>query len=388
MSIKITVLTSSITRAAGGLKGAISGLYHEYIYNFNEDRVIIFSYKDEFIDEEKHDWAMFELHLYDKTNFFNYSSKLREAILINNSDILHIHGLWMFPHLMSSVWKKKTNKPVIITPHGMLDPYIINNQHPLKKKIANLLFAKNAFEKANCFHALCQSEYDAIRSYGIKQPIAIIPNGVNLPDSNRKIIKKDNYKHLLFLGRLHPKKGVDILLEAFGEINREEPKLFDNWVLDIVGWAQEGFDSKLRSIVKYYDLEDKVIFHGGLFGDNKQYMYSQADAYILPSHGEGLPLTVLEAWAFETPVLMTPFCNIPKGFEVNAAIKIENTKDSVKEGLLKLLETTEAELKIMGLNGKKLVEDEFTWDAAALKMNSVYKWLLNLCEKPDFIYLD
>lgn len=385
--MRISILTSSISRNAGGLKGAINGLYKKYKELFSDNELIIFSYEDQFIINELNDWEDLELKLFKKTNFFKYSLKLRRAVLVSDTDLLHIHGLWMYPHYMSHVWKTLMKKPVLISPHGMLDPYIIENQNILKRNIANLLFANKAFRSADCFHALCKAEMEAMRCYGINKPIAVIPNGVNMPAPNKNFIVNDGKKHLLFLGRLHPKKGVDMLLEAIGQINIETPELLRGWIIDIVGWSQDNFDVKLQSIVKKFLLEEKVIFHGGMFGDDKDRMYAQADAYILPSHGEGLPLTILEAWSWETPVLMTPLCNIPEGFEAGAAIKIENNIKSIKKGLEYLFQADQSELKMMAEKGKNLVLTEFTWEVSAKKMCQLYMWLLNNSDKPDFVYL-
>ena len=112
------------------------------------------------------------------------------------------------------------------------------------------------------------------------------------------------------------------------------------------------------------------------------------DAYILPSHGEGLPMTVLEAWAWHKPVIITQECHIPEGFDANAAIKIEDNKDSVKEGIIKLLSMGDDELNNMGENGYNLVKNHFSWDVAARKMIELYRWLLGQQDKPDFVYTE
>ena len=134
------------------------------------------------------------------------------------------------------------------------------------------------------------------------------------------------------------------------------------------------------------NLKEIVIFHGGLFGEDKIKMYANADAYILPSHGEGLPMTILEAWSWKLPVVMTPQCNIPEGFEANAAIRIEDNVSSIKQGLQTLFNMSDEERISMGNRGYKLVSENFTWDASAQKMIMLYKWLTNQGEKPDFVY--
>jgi poly(glycerol-phosphate) alpha-glucosyltransferase len=270
----------------------------------------------------------------------------------------------------------------------MLDPYILKNQSYLKRSLGNLLFAKKGFYAVDCFHALCLKELEDIRAFGLKQPVAIIPNGVNLPNENKHYHKqkKENKKHLLYLGRLHHKKGVDLLLSAIAMMKREKSILLDNWIIDIVGWDHEICKSSLEKIVFDNSLNDIIIFHGGLFNDDKMRMYATSDAYILPSHGEGLLLSVLEAWAWKLPVIMTPHRNLPEGFEVQAAIKVDNNVFSVKEGLISLFLLSEEELKAMGIRGYLLVKNHFTWESSARKMIQLYQWILQQGEKLDFIY--
>ena len=178
-----------------------------------------------------------------------------------------------------------------------------------------------------------------------------------------------------------------MLLEAIGRIKNEQPALLDNRIIDIVGWPQENYEIKLNSIVDKYKLHDIVKFHGGLFGDEKLKMYANADGYILPSHGEGLPMTVLEAWSWSLPVIMTGQCNIPEGFDNDAAIEITNTPEGVQQGLTTFFNMTAEARNEMGAKGRKLVENEFTWQLSAQKMDDLYGWLNGTAERPPFVYI-
>lgn len=381
--MKIDILTCSVSRSAGGLLDAIRDLYKKM--DRSKSDISVYSYIDTDTESDLPSWTPMDVKLYEKTNPFFYSAEIKKDILASGADILHVHGLWRYPHAFVTSWKKHTNKPVVATPHGMLDPYIISNQGFVKRLLGNVLFANKAFKHIDCYHALCQAELDAIRAFGIKEPVAIIPNGIDMPAENKHYERTDDKKHLLFLGRLHPKKGVDMLLEAIGKIKQNNKQLLDGWIIDIVGWPQEGFDQKLNAIVNKYSLQEYVIFHGGLFGEAKERMYATSDAYILPSHGEGLPMTVLEAWAWGLPVIMTPQCNIPEGFESNAAIKIENNAESIYQNLTKFLSLSNEDQKNLGANGKELVKNHFTWDLSAKKMEELYEWMLEKDKKPGFV---
>lgn len=380
--MNILILTYSVTRTAGGVFDAVRDLFVNSA--FKKHQLKIFSFIDENIDKDRPSWKGIPMKLF-KPFPMLYSPKIRKDLLKESPDIFHMEALWRYPQLLMTSWKKHKKTPIVCTPHGMLDPYIIKNQGVVKRLVSKLFFQKS-LEAVDCYHALCQKELEDIRAYGLKQPVAIIPNGINLPDPNLKFEKSDKKKHLLYLGRLHKKKGVDLLLKALAAINKERKELLNDWQIDLVGWDHEGCKAELEKIVSENRLEDKVVFHGGLFGKDKQRMYATADGYILPSHGEGLPMTVLEAWSWQLPVVMTPECHIPEGYDADAAIKINDNVESVEKGLKTFLGMRDEERLSMGMRGYDLVCKNFTWDVSARKMIEVYEWLLGRSEKPDFVY--
>lgn len=381
--MKILVSTHAVTRKIGGVFNAVSDLFTNK--ELKGVDIEIFSYWDEYVEEDRARWGNLKLSLF-KAYPFLYSKTMRKAILTSDADILHTEGIWRYPHLLMAQWSKKVKRPIVCSPHGMLDPYIIKEQGKIKRGISDMFFQKS-LESVTCYHALCLKEMDDIRSYGLKQPVAIIPNGVNLPDTFKEYKKKDNKHHLLFLGRLHTKKGVDLLLQALAKIKRDHPELLNDWQVDLVGWDHENCRKHLEKIVEVNQMDNIVTFHGGLYGEDKIRMYATCDAYILPSHGEGLPMTVLEAWSWHKPALITPHCHLPEGYQNNAAIYIEDNIESVEQGLVKLFTMSEKDLQVMGDNAYKLVKNQFSWDAAAKKLLLTYEWVLGKIEKPDFIYL-
>lgn len=380
--MNILILTYSVTHTAGGVFDAVRDLFTNSV--FMQHKLKILSYFDKEVEKDLSSWRGMDIRLF-KAGPLLFSRKLKKALLKEFPDIFHMEALWRYPQLLMTVWKKHKKAPIVCSPHGMLDPYIIRNQGTLKRLVSNLFFQKS-LEAVDCYHALCQKEYEDIRAYGLKQPVAIIPNGINMPDPNLKFEKTDSKKHLLYLGRLHKKKGVDLLIKAIADIKNENAALLDNWQIDLVGWDHENCKAELERIVAENHLEDIVVFHGGLFGKDKQRMYATADGYILPSHGEGLPMTVLEAWSWKLPVIITPECHLPEGYKCGAAIEIEDNVDSVQAGLTTFLKLADEERKVMGLCGYQLVAKDFTWDVSARKMIEVYEWLLGKIDKPDFVY--
>jgi poly(glycerol-phosphate) alpha-glucosyltransferase len=327
------------------------------------------------------------------------------------TDVVHCHGLWQDSQRVALHWQKRTGKSVVISPHGMLDPWALRNS-AWKKKLVGKLFADASLHKATCLHALCQAEVDSIRAYGLKNPIAVIPNGVALPNligehSLQEKQTNTGRKRLLFLGRIHPKKGLLELLQAWKLILTRRAKAAQSWQLIIAGWDDGGHLQKLQKQAEELGIARKemslqshllckadlaedasVIFCGPVFGKDKDTLFRSVDAFILPSYSEGLPMAILEAWSYGLPVLMTSFCNIPDGFVVNAAIQIEPETGSIIGGLEQLIAMPVSDLWSIGLKGRQLVEQKFQWGTIARDMKEVYEWMSNNCLQPTCMIIE
>lgn len=135
-------------------------------------------------------------------------------------------------------------------------------------------------------------------------------------------------------------------------------------------------------------MDDVVKFIGAIYGEQKEKELCQADAFVLTSYSEGLPMSVLEAWAYKLPVLMTDFCNIPEGFDADAAVRVDTTPESIAEGLIKMFSMSDKRLEQIGNNGYNLVKEHFTWEYVASQTIELYEWLTEGGEKPLFVRLD
>src|ERR1019366_7101432 len=192
-------------------------------------------------------------------------------------------------------------------------------------------------------------------------------------------------KVLLFLSRIHPKKGLVNLLRAWSSILHSQPSILDSWCLAVAGWDQGGHLEELRMLSAECGIKDSVLFLGPQFGEDKVACYRNCDAFILPSFSEGLPMVILEAWAHGKPVLMTPECNLPEGFAANAAIRIEPNVESIVQALEQLLQSPSSDLCSLGANGRALVAEKFAWPKIAADMKSVYEWVLGGGAKPSCV---
>jgi poly(glycerol-phosphate) alpha-glucosyltransferase len=289
----------------------------------------------------------------------------------------------------------------MVSPHGMLDPWAVRNSR-WKKKLAYWLYERAHLQGASVMRALCESEAEAFRQFGLKTPIAIIPNGVDLPeDGEGDMLKmkgeKAGRKTLLFLGRIHPKKGLPNLIRAFAESRKSNVAVSEPWQLVIAGWDQGGHEVELVKLCEKLglsyesrgsriverDSEASVVFFGPAFGHEKKSLLSTADAFVLPSFSEGLPMSVLEAWSYKLPVVMTRECNLSEGFSADAAIQIETSPESIIQGLNSLFLMSESELQLMGAKGRALVEERFTWKTVAKHVSEVYGWMIGGGNSPS-----
>jgi poly(glycerol-phosphate) alpha-glucosyltransferase len=380
--MKVGVLTASISRLAGGLFWSVRSLAK----GLEESgcKVEIFSIADQYSAEDVTQWQGVEVRLLTGSGpkAFGYAPGFAKALNSTTLDLVHTHGLWMYPSVAAWRWSKRWGRPLVISPRGMLDPWAVRNSFR-KKRLAGMLFEHKHLRHARCLHALCESEYRAIRGYGLVNPVAIIPNGVDLPDLSR-IQSESNWgsdlpsdsRFLLFLSRIHPKKGLNHLLNAWARVKREYASAAKPWHLIIAGWDQCGHQQELEQLSATLGLRESVHFVGPQFNQQKAASLIRADAFILPSFSEGLPMAVLEAWSYRLPVLMTPQCNLPEGFVAKAAIDMSPEAASIAVALRKLFGMTELERRMMGDKGRRLAEERFIWPTVAANMSSVYSWVL------------
>jgi glycosyltransferase involved in cell wall biosynthesis len=327
-------------------------------------------------------------------NSFGFSPQLKSRLAAETkgSFVIHSHGLWMHPGVIARELANSAGIPLVISPHGMLEPWALVNSR-WKKRFAAMLFENHNLRSASCLHALCGAEARNMRDYGLRNPIAIIPNGVDLEQFNPlpsyEAITEEfpvlrGKKRMLFLSRIHPKKGLPHLLKAWQKLGPE----FGNWTLLIAGGDQNGHAQEIDSLSKQLRLENAVVFLGPLRGEAKKRALAGSDAFVLPSFSEGFSMAVLEAAAFGLPVLFTPQCNFPELTANGGAIEVQPNEADCLTGLRQMFSLSAGQLKGMGSRGKMLIQRKYTLPACAARMAAVYAWLLNLGPMPECISLN
>jgi glycosyltransferase involved in cell wall biosynthesis len=394
MSFKVSMLAPYISRRAGGLMDSVRSL-SRFLANEHDIHIDVVSVEDEFATEDRARWEGLSVHLAaPKYASFRYAPELSRQLASLTPDLVHTHGIWTYLSLATVRWSKSnsgvTLRPYVVSTHGMLDPWALHNSR-WKKIIAAFVFERRHLENAACIHAFNEVEAAAIRAFGLRNPICVIPNGVEVHASNAAdrmppwaTDMVGGRKVLLYLGRLHPKKGLRILLRGWKEAFKRER----GWVLVIAGWDEGGHRGELEQLARELKITNSLQFAGPLFGEARESAYQNANAFVLPSLSEGQPLVVLEAWSHARPVLMTPECNLTEGFEKRAAIRMDTTVEGAADGLRKLFALDEPALQEMGRQGRDLVIANFSWSQIASQMFAVYNWLLGRSATPDCVLLD
>ena len=377
--MKIGFVVGSVSREAGGLFQSVPGLAKAVTRASASARV--FGISDEQSAIDLRDWQPLSVQTFrPQLRAWGYSNQLLPAMLDADLDILSTHGLWKYCSVASLRWHRRMARPYIVHPHGMLESWALQNAK-WKKRIAALLYENQHLHGAACLRALGEAEAQSIRAYGMRNPICIIPNGVDLPDSSETPTLQaqafaEGRKVLLYLGRLHPKKNVANLIRAWKQILNSHPSTRASWVLAIAGWSKGGYEAQLRQLTTDLGLLTSVTFLGPRFGTEKNEYYRACAAFIMPSLSEGLPMTVLEAWAYAKPVLMTPECNLPEGFGAGAALQIGTGPEEIAAGLNQVIEMSDNDRRAMGNRGRNLAETKFSWPRIGEQMRSVYEWTI------------
>ncbi|WP_291745689.1 glycosyltransferase [Limnobacter sp. UBA3528] len=377
-AIQVLLLTSQLASTAGGLAVSVPGLAFS-LDKFDDIDTHVMGTLDPAEPYATAAWGP-RAHAFPVKGprSGHYAPGLKKAIAELNPDLVDVQGLWTYPSLASLQYARLTGKPYMVTPRGMLDPWARQNS-ALKKKLAAWAFQSAHLRGAVCLRATAEMEALHFRTAGLKNPIAIVPNGIELPEL--LVRKHHDLKSILFLSRIHPKKGVEYLLNAWSALNNT----FPDWEVIIAGIDENGHENQLKRMVADQRLP-RVRFVGPVHGQAKQQLYRDASLFVLPTHAENFGLVVAEALAQEVPVITTknaPWQGLHKhdcGWWVD--LNQQSLNDTLRNAMLL---PGEARVQ-MGQRGRKWVNADFGVQQVADRMRSVYWWAAGFGARPDCIF--
>ena len=302
------------------------------------------------------------------SRFKNEVSKLFDVI---KPDLVHVNCCWMPACAFIQQMAQKRNIKVVLTPHGMLEPWIIKRHYWTRKLPALLLYQKAAIQNADCLQATAESEKANLLKLGYNSTIKIVKLGIDAESITMKTSWKKN-KQLLFLSRVHVKKGINYLIEA-ADILREE---LQGYKIVVAGEGDADYVASLKQQIIDKGLQDIIQLIGGVYGDKKWELFQTSDFFVLPTHSENFGLAIAESLASGTPVITTvgtPWNDLNSS---NAGAWIEIGTQPLVETLRRFLSLSDEDLETMGKNGRKLIETKYSARVMAEEMMEVYNTIL------------
>lgn len=296
-------------------------------------------------------------------------------------DLLHDHGVWLLTNLASAVAARRLDAPLVVTTRGMLEPWALRHQK-WKKRLAWGAYQRGVLRQAALLHATAPMEAEQLRRLGLTAPIAVIPNGVPLPDVWKQAPTTDGPRQALFLSRIHPKKGLLSLVDAWARVRP------DGWRLVIAGPSENDHRAEVEARVREHGLGDVVSFPGPVADDDKWALYRESDLFVLPTHSENFGVVVAEALASGVPALTTTGAPWSVLEEEDCGWWVEPEGASLEAALADAVGRPDDERLAMGRRGRALVEKRFSWSSVATKMKATYRWVLGDGPRPDVVRVE
>lgn len=363
---RIGLLTASASRAGGGVFEAVAA--HVAMLRALGATPVVIALNDEFAEADRPRLGGAELILADVVGprLIGFAPSLVRRLHAAKLDLLHLHGIWMYPSRAGLVWARETGKPYVISPHGMLEPWITGRGR-WKKALARSGYERAGWAAASLLHALTDSEARDIASETARSDVLVIPNAGPAPGP---VPGGRPAPAVLYIGRIHPKKNFAGMVAGWCAARRPSDAR-----LTIAGWGDPADVAALRDLLA--DCGDpSVEFVGPVYGEAKRRLLETARYVILPSFSEGLPMAILEAWAAGVPTIMTEECNLPDSFERGAALRCGAAPDDIAQALEVGFALDEAAWLAMAQAGQMLAAGLFSAETIACRWCETYAGLL------------
>lgn len=286
-------------------------------------------------------------------------------------DVVHVNCCWMPACALVQRWSQEQGYPVVLTPHGMLEPWILHRHYLTRKLPALWLYQAKVIRSADYIHATAESEKAHLLQLGYNRKVTVIPNGIDVEE----IAMKSDWtrkKTILFLSRIHVKKGIELLLAAFSGIKEKLP----GYSLVVAGEGEPNYIAHLKELSGQLGIAGQVEFPGGVYGESKWRLYRNADVFVLPTYSENFGLVVAEALASGTPVITTTGTPWQELQISHCGWWVDSDVTSLENALTEFLDTSDRDLEKMGRRGRILVENKYSSQKMAQELLELYRNIL------------
>ncbi|PXA03672.1 hypothetical protein DDZ13_10275 [Coraliomargarita sinensis] len=324
------------------------------------------------------------------------SRKVDQIIVDSMPQVIHDNGLWLTLNHKMAQAAQRHSIPRMLSPRGTLDPWAFQYRN-WKKRIAMELYQRKDLERVDCFHAASALEAGNIRKFGLRQPIAIIPNGVEVPGQPAHFRVAENIsgdkenalatsnlpkeRIALFMGRMHPVKNLPALIQAWAKV---QPS---GWRLKLVGSSEVGHREELEKLAEQLGVAKTVMFSGPVYGEEKTRLFRDAQLFCLVSHSENFGIAAAEGLAAGLPLIASKTIPWEAVVKERAGWWVDGSAEGLAEALAEATKRPPDDLEAMGLRGRQFAMSKFGWKAIVEKFISVYGWMNGLCERPSCIEL-
>ena len=362
--LPIKHISEDFSKMSAGLRTVIGDLNNQLHQQEIDSRILsTLCEEDDDIELFPRDWPK---------GIWNHTGSMKHYIEDQDNAIFHIHGIWMYPQYIASKIAYHKHMPSILSPHGMLQPWLWE-QGTLKKKIYFNLLIKKYFENSSLIHAITPEEKENLFQQFNHKNIEVIPNSISYRDIEAYQIKREeSKKYILFLGRLHSVKGIDLLIQAFSQLKHTDI------TLKIAGHITP-YKQVLDKLVTELKLESKVEFLGIITGKEKYQLYKNAWVFVAPSHSEVIGMVNLEAGILETPVITTYQTGLYREWQENGGLLIDPNVEELQKSLNEALHWSDAERKERGEKLKAFIIKHYSWENNIFKWKALYK-SIELCK--------
>ena len=375
-SMKILMLIPYICRSGGGVSEA-ARLLALGLRGVGCD-ISVVTLVTPHLEEDRAGWDGIDIRAYPRRgpSRLGFAPGMFRDLADADADVVHVHGLWQMHCLAALGWHRRTGWPYIVTPHGMLERWIMLRS-PYQKKIFSALFQDRFLRRATRIHVLTPKEKEDVAITMGTLPVTEVPNF--LPDREPAQDKPgwwtpamEGRRVFLFLGRVHDKKGWRELCAAWAARCLADPEFRAGAFLVFCGWLDDvpDFEGVIADLAARFG---NILYAGPQYGDAKFKSYEAADFFILPSKSEGLPMVVLEAWQASALVIMTDACNLSNAFDADAALRIGESAEEIEIGLATAFTLSESDHRKMAASAQAFLGAHYGEESVVNQMLALYR---------------